>query len=95
MTISETLSIYEEFLKSFVPLLKIEDEEGHRKALTAVDLLWDRSIDDELDPYAPLLVLLADAIEKYELLDPELNNFIERSISSLTVKAYTKPKKSI
>jgi|TARA_B110000196_G_C20612766_1_gene415973 phytoene/squalene synthetase len=95
MTISETLSIYEEFLKSFVPLLRIEDEEGHRKALTAVDLLWNRSSDEELDPYAPLLVLLADAIEKYELLDPELNNFIERSISSLTVKAYTKPKKSI
>jgi hypothetical protein len=95
MTISETLSIYEEFLKSFVPLLKIEDEEGHRKALTAVDLLWDRSIDDELDPYAPLLVLLADAIEKYELLDPELNNFIERSNSPFTVKVYAKPKKSI
>lgn len=33
MTISETLSIYEEFLKSFVPLLKIKDDEGHRKAL--------------------------------------------------------------
>jgi len=95
MTISETLSIYEDFLKSFVPLLKIEDEKGHRKALIAVDLLWERSSDDELDPYAPLLVLLADAIEKYELLDPELNNFIERSNAPPTHKANTEPKESI
>jgi hypothetical protein len=33
LSISETLSIYDEFLKSFTPLLKVEDENSHKKAL--------------------------------------------------------------
>jgi HTH-type transcriptional regulator/antitoxin HigA len=79
MTISEILSIYDEFLKSFTPLLKVEDESSHKKALAAVDQLWELASDDELDPYGALLLLLADAIDKYESLDPDLNNFIEKS----------------
>jgi HTH-type transcriptional regulator/antitoxin HigA len=79
MTISATLAIYDEFLKSFTPLLKVEDEYSHQKALAAVDYLWNLASDDELDPYGGLLLLLANAIERYESLDPDLNNFIERS----------------
>jgi HTH-type transcriptional regulator/antitoxin HigA len=79
MTISEILSIYDEFLKSFTPLLKVEDENSHKKALAAVNQLWELTRDDELDPYGALLLLLADAIDKYESLDPGLNSFIEKS----------------
>jgi HTH-type transcriptional regulator/antitoxin HigA len=79
MTISEILSIYDEFLKSFTPLLKVEDENSHKKALAAVNQLWELTSDDELDPYGALLLLLADAIDKYESLDPGLNSFIEKS----------------
>jgi HTH-type transcriptional regulator/antitoxin HigA len=79
MTISATLAIYDEFLKSFTPLLKVEDEYSHKKALAAVDYLLDLASDDELDPYGSLLLLLANAIERYESLDPDLNSFIERS----------------
>jgi HTH-type transcriptional regulator/antitoxin HigA len=79
MTISATLAIYDEFLKSFTPLLKVEDESSHEKALAAVDQLWDLASDDELDPYGTLLLLLANAIKRYESLDPDLNSFIDRS----------------
>jgi HTH-type transcriptional regulator/antitoxin HigA len=79
MTISEILSIYDEFLKSFTPLLKVEDENSHKKALAAVNQLWELTRDDELDPYGALLLLLADAIDKYESLDLGLNSFIEKS----------------
>jgi HTH-type transcriptional regulator/antitoxin HigA len=79
MTISEILSIYDEFLKSFTSLLKVEDENSHKKALAAVDQLWKLTSDDESDPYDALLLLLADDIDKYESLDPGLNSFIEKS----------------
>lgn len=79
MTISATLAIYDEFLKSFTPLLKVEDESSHKKALAAIDQLRDLASDDELDPYGSLLLLLTNAIERYESLDPDLNSFIERS----------------
>jgi HTH-type transcriptional regulator/antitoxin HigA len=79
MTIAATLAIYDEFLKSFTPLLKVEDQKSHQKALAAVDKLWDLASDDELDPYGSLLLLLANAIERYESLDPDLNSFNERS----------------
>jgi HTH-type transcriptional regulator/antitoxin HigA len=79
MTISEILAIYDEFLKSFTPLLKVEDENSHKKALAAVNQLWELTSDNELDPYGALLLLLADAIDKYESLDPSLNSFIEKS----------------
>lgn len=41
--------------------------------------MWKLASDDELDPYGSLIHLLANAIEKYELLDPDLNSFMTRS----------------
>jgi HTH-type transcriptional regulator/antitoxin HigA len=79
MTISEILPIYDDFLKFFTPLLKIESKEGYKQTLAAVDQLWKLSSDDELDPYGALLILLAKAIEKYEALDPDWNTIIEDS----------------
>lgn len=79
MTIAATLAIYDEFLKSFTPLLKVEDQNSHQKALAAVDHLWGLANEDELDPYGSLLLLLANAIDRYESLDSDLNSFIERS----------------
>ena len=67
------------FLKSFTPSLKVEEQNSHQEALTAVDHLWGLASEDELDHYGSLLLLLANIIERYESLDPDLNNFIERS----------------
>ena len=95
MTVSEILSIYDEFLKSFTPLLKVEDEQSYQKALSAIDQLFEVASDTELDPYSLLITLLANAIERYELLDPELNEFIGLSNAQSTDKENTEPNKSI
>jgi HTH-type transcriptional regulator/antitoxin HigA len=80
MNIAEILSIYDEFLKSFTPLLEVGDEESHQKALDAIgQLLEFSSRDDELNPYSALICLLANAIDKYESLDSDLNHFINKS----------------
>ena len=95
MTVSEIISIYDEFLKSFTPLLKVEDEQSYQEALSAIDQLFEVASDTELDPYSLLITLLANAIEKYELLDPELNEFIGLSNAPSTDKENTGPNKSI
>lgn len=79
MTIAAALAIYDEFLKSFTPLLKVEDQKSYNKALTHVEQLMELSIGNDNGAYCPLIGALANAIERYESLDPDLNSFIERS----------------
>lgn len=75
------IDAYEEFMASAHTYVNIETESAYQEALDTLETILE-SADDSLDePLNPLIDMLIDAIENYEMQDQELTAFVDESSS--------------
>ena len=70
------IDAYEQFMASAHAYVNIENESDYQGALDALDTILESASDTLDDPLNPLIDMLGNAIEKYELQDQELINFV-------------------
>lgn len=73
------LDAYEAFMASAHAYVNIETESAYQEALDTLEMILE-SADDSLDePLNPLIDMLSNAIESYEMQDQELAAFVDES----------------
>lgn len=81
------LPAYNAFMDEVQPLIDITDEESYEKALAVIEKTIDLSNKTESSHYGPLIHMLADAIEKYEMQDDEIAEFHKKAMQMPTAVA--------
>ena len=73
------IDAYEEFMASAHAYVNIESESAYQEALETLEMILE-SADDSLDePLNPLIDMLSNAIESYEMRDQDLVAFVDES----------------
>ena len=75
------IDAYEEFMASAHAYVNIETESDYQGALEALETILESASDTLDDPLNPLIDMLSNAIEKYELQDHTLIDFVVESDS--------------
>jgi len=73
------IDAYEEFMTSAHAYVNIESEIDYQGALDALETILESASDTLDDPLNPLIEMLSNAIEKYEMQDQELIDFVSES----------------
>lgn len=73
------LSAYKPFIEVVWPYVHIADEDAYKAALGLLESLLESANDSKEDPLNPLIDMVSNAIEHYEDMDDQLNEFLEEA----------------
>jgi len=75
------INAYEEFMTTAQAYVDIETESAYQEALDTLEMILDSANDSLDEPLNPLINMLSNAIERYEMQDQELAAFVAESNS--------------
>ena len=75
----EVLSAYQPFISAIWPYINIVDDKSYNEALGLLEECLELSSDTKKDPLNPLIDMLSDAIERYEMADDEISTFVDEA----------------